>query len=99
LNDEHRALIKRYENLVGMAQVVGSSYDEAIAKSPAAKMLVLTNDPDALIETAKKDLPTGLFHIIRGSPHPYFVEFLLPEASKGETFFCSTQSSHNRILC
>jgi hydroxymethylpyrimidine pyrophosphatase-like HAD family hydrolase len=77
--------MKRYEELVGMPQVILDSYDEAISKSPAAKMLILTNDPDHLIETAKKELPEGMFHIIRGSPHPFFVEFLHPQVSKGES--------------
>ena len=55
-----------------------SSYDEAISKSPSAKLLVMTNDADSLIEIAERELPKNLFHIIRGSPDPFFVEFLLP---------------------
>ena len=55
-----------------------TSYDDAISKSASAKMLLLTNDADGLIEVAEKELPIGTFHIIRGSPDPFFVEFLKP---------------------
>jgi hypothetical protein len=55
-----------------------TTFDEAISKSPSAKILLLTNDPDGLIETVQKELPPNMFHVIRGSPDPFFVEFLLP---------------------
>lgn len=77
-SEEHRVLLSKYARLVGQDQKLVTSYEEAISKSPSAKMLILTNDPDGLIEITKKELPQGLFHIIRGSPDPFFVEFLLP---------------------
>jgi hydroxymethylpyrimidine pyrophosphatase-like HAD family hydrolase len=81
--EEHRTLLRRYAALVGKDQVLIDSYDEVIARTPSAKMLILTKDPDALIEVAKRDLPADMFHIIRGSPDPFFVEFLLPGVTKG----------------
>jgi hypothetical protein len=41
-------------------------------------MLVFTSDVDQLMEVAEKELPKDTFHMIRGSPYPFFVEFLLP---------------------
>lgn len=76
-SDEHRALLGRYAALVGKPQVLIDSYDEAIAKSLPAKLLVLTNDPDYLIEVCEERLPKGMFHMIRGSPHPFFVGKLI----------------------
>jgi hypothetical protein len=36
------------------------------------------------MNTALDQLPHDLFNVFRGSPDPFFVEFLNPEASKGE---------------
>jgi malate/lactate dehydrogenase len=58
--------------------VIVASYEEAIQKSPSAKILIFTNDVDQLMEVAEKELPKDTFHMIRGSPFPFFVEFLLP---------------------
>jgi hypothetical protein len=76
--DEHHILLEKYAGLVGKKQVFLTTFDEAISKSPSAKILLLTNDPDGLIETVQKELPPNMFHVIRGSPDPFFVEFLLP---------------------
>ena len=77
--DEHRALMKQYADLTGKDQVVVSSYEECISLAPSAKLLVLTNDADALLAAAAKELPPGVFQVIRGSPHAFFCEFLMPE--------------------
>lgn len=84
--DEHRALMKRYADLVGKPQIVLNSTEEMFERSPAgsAKLLVLTNNPDELIEAANIHLPPGTFHIIKGSPWPFFVEFLPAGSSKGK---------------
>ena len=74
-NDEH-------EKLVGRRQTRISNYDEILGNS-SAKCLVLTNDPDYLIEKANATLPKDTFHIIKGSPWPFFVEFLPVNVSKG----------------
>lgn len=58
--------------------MIVASYEEAIKKSLSAKILIFTNDVDELMEVAEKELPKGTFHVIRGSPYPFFVEFLLP---------------------
>jgi Cof subfamily protein (haloacid dehalogenase superfamily) len=79
LTDEHRNQLGLYEELTGKAQVLVDSYDECMALSPSAKLLVLTNDAEWLLEMAEKELPAGMFQVIRGSPHSFFCEFLLPE--------------------
>lgn len=58
--------------------MIVASYEEAIQKSPSAKILIFTNCVDQLMEDAEKELPKDMFHMIRGSPFPFFVEFLLP---------------------
>lgn len=78
LTDEHRQLLGRYEELTGKAQVLVDSYDEVLALTPSAKLLVLTHDSEMLLEEAEKELPAGMFQVIRGSPHSFFCEFLLP---------------------
>lgn len=80
---EHTELLARYASLVGKPQVLITSYDEAMEKSLAAKILVLTNNPDELIRICNERLPPGLFHLIRGSPMPFFVGGL---AIQNETF-------------
>lgn len=82
--DEHRALLRRYAGLVGHSQTIISSYEEAIVKSPAAKILILTADPDSLIKLCKDRFPPDMFHTIKGSPFPFFVEFLPFGVNKGE---------------
>jgi hypothetical protein len=54
------------------------SFEDQLSKFLSAKILLFTSDPDSLIETVTQELPAGLFHVIRGSPDPFFVEFLLP---------------------
>ena len=81
--DEHRERIGRYASLVGQQQVLLSSYEEAISRCSSQKVLIFTKDADQLIEHCKEELPAGLFHVIRGSPDPYFVEFLPVGVTKG----------------
>lgn len=81
--DNHLALLDRYANLVGKKQVLCSSYDEAFALSVPAKILVLDDDSEKVMQRANEQLPSGMFNMFRGSPHPYFVEFLHVNASKG----------------
>jgi len=76
--EEHHALLARYAHLTGRQQVFVNSYDECMSQGPSAKLLVLTNDVDALLAAAEAELPPGLFQVIRGSPHAFFAEFLLP---------------------
>lgn len=85
LNDEHRQLLHRYAVLTDHEQTFLSSYDEAITRCLSPKVIILTNDPDELISTAKERFPPELFHIIKGSPHPYFVEFISPGINKGSS--------------
>lgn len=83
LNDEHHTLLGRYAALVERPQLLISSYEEAIALSPATKILLMTNDPTTLVREAKNRFVDGDFNVVVGSPHPFFVEFLPPDASKG----------------
>ena len=82
----HTELLGQYARLVGKPQVMVREYEEAFALLPdggSAKMLVLTEDPDAFMQTCRERLPDGLFHVIRGSPNPFFAEFLNPGINKG----------------
>lgn len=81
--DEHYSLLEAYAQLTGRHQVIGTDYMEAIRKSPAAKILLMSNDADGLIALAEQEFPESKFHIIRGSPEPFFVEFLPANVSKG----------------
>ena len=82
-NDEHHTLLDRYAKLVGRPQVLIPSYESAKEKGSSAKVLIMTSDPDKLIEAAREEFHPEEFNIIKGSPDPFFVEFLRPEVSKG----------------
>jgi hypothetical protein len=69
--------------LVSRSQLIVDNYTTAIEKSLAAKILLMTNDPHALVVAARERFSPDEFNIIIGSPEPFFVEFLRPEASKG----------------
>lgn len=84
LNDEHHALLQRYAELTNKKQTILNNYDEAINKSLSAKIVIFTNEPDLLIDIALKEFPINTFEIIRGSPYPFFVEFLPYGINKGE---------------
>ena len=82
----HTELLLRYEHLVERRQVMVSDYDVDVYAqrcSCFAKMLVLTYEPDQFMEVCRERLPQGSLHMIRGSPDPFFCEFLLPESNKG----------------
>ncbi len=79
----HRALLGRYAALVSREQVLVDSFDGAIALSAAAKILLLDDNAERVMELAREQLPADTFNMFRGSPDPYFVEFLRPNASKG----------------
>lgn len=49
----------RYAELVGKKQIEVESYEEVMENFAAAKLLVLTNQPDALILSAESELPKG----------------------------------------
>ena len=84
---------------MGRKQSFISDYEEALSQTPSAKLLVLTNQPDDLIARATKQFCSigkaaemksdsesesqCEFNIIKGSPDPFFVEFLPSGLSKG----------------
>jgi Cof subfamily protein (haloacid dehalogenase superfamily) len=82
-NDEHRALLQRYFQLVGRQQIFGSNYEAVLMRSRAAKILLMTNQPDELLAAARLRLNPDKFNLVRGSPDPFFIEVLPPNTSKG----------------
>ena len=83
ITEEHKRLLGMYAELTGRKQVIGKDYEEAKSRCAAAKILLLTNKADDLIALAEREFPPGKFNIIRGSPSPFFVEFLPANISKG----------------
>ncbi len=81
--EAHHHLLHKYATLVGKKQVIVENYSTAMDISTAAKILVLHEDADHVMRLAREQLPMELFNMFRGSPDPYFVEFLRPDASKG----------------
>jgi hydroxymethylpyrimidine pyrophosphatase-like HAD family hydrolase len=76
-------LLGQYAELVQRPQIIIDSYDVVISQYRAIKIVILTNDATALIDAAYKEFGDNEFNIVRGSPYPFFVEFLLPTTSKG----------------
>jgi 5-amino-6-(5-phospho-D-ribitylamino)uracil phosphatase len=83
IQTEHKELMGRYASLVGASQTELDDYSTAIDKSQACKILILTHDVDRLIQLAQDEFGKDSYHIIRGSPDPFFVEFLNPGVCKG----------------
>mgnify|MGYP003385607042 CR=1 FL=1 len=81
--DEHHELLGRYSTLTGKKQHVIPNYSEPISIAPAAKILLMTTDADGLIADATRMGLDQDFHMIKGSPYPFFVEFLAPGINKG----------------
>ena len=79
--DTEKDLLKRYADLTGKQQNIVDSYENIT--QPPVKCLALCNDVDRLIARAAAELNPGAFHVIRGSPFPFFVEFLRPGTNKG----------------
>jgi Cof subfamily protein (haloacid dehalogenase superfamily) len=84
-NQDHVKLLSRYEALVGRAQTRLDSLDEISTRIQPAKILILTEEVDKLLEDIQNETNFhSEFHVIRGSPEPsWFVEFLLPNVNKG----------------
>ncbi len=69
--------------MVGHKQCFISSYDDAKERSLSAKILIMTNNADKIIHDAHIELADHQFSIIKGSPFPFFVEFLVNGITKG----------------
>jgi Cof subfamily protein (haloacid dehalogenase superfamily) len=82
--EEHHELLGRYAALVGNKQVLLTDYEEAIQQSLSAKMIVMSNNIDAIIESAIETFGEDRFTLIKGSPHPFFMEFLTAGVTKGD---------------
>lgn len=57
--------------------------DAFLEEIPAAKILLLHEDADYIYHSAIGTLPNNTYSIIKGSPHPFFVEFLPHGITKG----------------
>ena len=79
----HRTLLSKYAKLTGRNQILISSYESVIQAAKAAKILLLTNEPDEILAQARQYLHEDRFTLIRGSPHPFFIEVLPANISKG----------------
>jgi len=77
-------LMSQYVGITGHPQNIVPSYASLMeAGTLPVKCLALTPDVDALMQRAAERLPSGSFHMIRGSPFAFFVEFLRPGCTKG----------------
>jgi hydroxymethylpyrimidine pyrophosphatase-like HAD family hydrolase len=84
-SDEQQQLMRSYAGLTGRQQRCVEDIGALVEQFPSAKALILTNDPEALLQAADTQLPKGLFNVFEGSPKPaYFVEFLPSGVSKGD---------------
>ncbi len=81
-NEEHLALVKRYGDLVGKPQTIVRDYEDLLSAGILpVKILALTPE-NKVDEVFAKPLSVDL-HRIRGSPYPFFVEYLMPGNTKG----------------
>lgn len=74
--EQHNEFLERYSTLTGKKQHIVPDYSKPLAIAPAAKILLMTDDADGLIAEATKRGYDQEFHLIKGSPYPFFVEFL-----------------------
>ena len=82
--DAHRALARRYAELVGLenAHTFVDSYSVARARGPPLKLLLMGDEVDETVELLRRGLPDGAAKVVRGTP-PFFVEVLAPDVNKG----------------
>lgn len=85
-NDAQRKLADQYIEITGQPHVdVDEFYAAAIEKGLPPKLLLMTEDPDAIVEAAQQEFVGRDLYIVRGSP-PFFVEILAPGVNKGTGF-------------
>lgn len=83
VTDEHRRLLAKYAYLVGKDQVLLSDYNEALNNFDSTKVLIMTDETEKALTSASSEFSAEDIHMIRGSPDPFFVEFLRPDVCKG----------------
>lgn len=83
-NKIHKTLLEKYAKFTGKKQIYGTDYEIAKSISKPAKILLLVEESeiDYVLTLAKEEFKDE-FHIIRGSPIPFFIEFLSPQTNKG----------------
>jgi len=80
--EKHIEHMKKYESLAGHPQKVIKSEEELMALGQPAKILLFTDDPDSLIKFSEEKFGDRV-HLVRGSPVPFFVEYLAKGVCKG----------------
>lgn len=93
-HDDHDSLLAQYSGLTHQIQArkefrTGDVFDEQqldlfLDEVPCAKILILDNDIDVVLERAGSTLEQNKYSIIRGSPHSFFAEFLPAGVTKGD---------------
>eukprot|EP00667_Euglena_gracilis_P004131 EG_transcript_4145 len=83
-SEQHHNLIHRYRTLSGVGHTQVASYEEVLALPPC-KVLLMTDDPDAVVAAGRRRFADGSLTVVRGTP-PFFVEFLHPAVCKGVGF-------------
>lgn len=83
-NKIHKILLEKYAKFTGKKQIYGTDYEIAKSISLPAKILLLVEESkiDEILLLARNEFQNE-FHIIRGSPSPFFIEFLAPNTNKG----------------
>lgn len=80
--EAHHELLQKYATLTGHPQTVVDTYGPLLSTLPS-KILILGPSPDLILDAAGSSQGLADVHLIRGSPDPFFVEFLPPGVCKG----------------
>ncbi|KAK3260131.1 hypothetical protein CYMTET_30898 [Cymbomonas tetramitiformis] len=80
--EAHHELLQKYATLTGHPQTIVDTYDTLLSTLPS-KILILGPSPDVILDAAGSSQGLADVHLIRGSPDPFFVEFLPPGVCKG----------------
>eukprot|EP00854_Cymbomonas_tetramitiformis_P017154 gene17154-20401_t len=75
--EAHHELLQKYATLTGHPQTIVDTYDTLLSTLPS-KILILGPSPDVILDAAGSSQGLADVHLIRGSPDPFFVEFLPP---------------------
>eukprot|EP00040_Diaphanoeca_grandis_P025622 m.142228 g.142228 ORF g.142228 m.142228 type:complete len:321 (-) comp30238_c0_seq2:68-1030(-) len=89
-SDDHTECLERYAELVGHGQTMLESFDHFQHLDEPCKMLLLrsvkSGGADSILEqmrSGEHEFDLTSHHVIRGSPEPFFLEFLKPGVNKG----------------
>ncbi|KAJ1463172.1 HAD-like domain-containing protein [Pelagophyceae sp. CCMP2097] len=87
ITPEHHDFVRRYHELTGARHTLidDADYQPALQSGDAAKLLFMTDDPDAVVSLVNAAIAAGdlpALTVVRGSP-PFFVEILRDDVCKG----------------